>query len=69
MLAETLANAAHSRPNLSLLGASPDRNLQHIDYILYRGNVRANGVYVIDDSGGSDHQPIIAIFSVAHTQD
>ncbi|MCL4262997.1 MAG: endonuclease/exonuclease/phosphatase family protein [Anaerolineae bacterium] len=68
MLAETLANAAHSRPNLSLPGASPDRNLQHIDYIFYRGNLRANGVYVIDDSGGSDHQPILAIFSFPDTR-
>jgi endonuclease/exonuclease/phosphatase (EEP) superfamily protein YafD len=63
MLAETLANAAHSRPNLILPGASPDQNLQHIDYILYRGNLRANGVYVIDNSGSSDHQPIVASFA------
>lgn len=63
MLAERLANAAHSRPNLTVPGASPDRNLQHIDYIFYRGNLGANGVYVINDSGGSDHQPILAILS------
>ncbi|MBX3060126.1 MAG: endonuclease/exonuclease/phosphatase family protein [Anaerolineae bacterium] len=69
MLTEMLANAAHSHPSLILPGASPDRNLQHIDYILYRGNVRANGVYVIVDSGGSDHQPIMAIFIMAQTQE
>ncbi|HRQ37416.1 MAG TPA: hypothetical protein PLD25_05830 [Chloroflexota bacterium] len=69
MLAETLANAAHSRPTFSLPGASPDRNVQHIDYILYRGNLRANGTYVIHSSGGSDHQPIVAIFSVPDAHD
>lgn len=69
MLAETLANAAHSRPDFSLPGASPDRNVQHIDYILYRGNLRANGTYAIHDSGGSDHRPILAVFSVADTKD
>jgi len=63
MLAATLANAAHDRPTHALPGASPDRNLQHIDYVLYRGNLTANGAYVVHDNGGSDHRPIVAIFS------
>lgn len=63
LLAEALTNAAHSRPTLSLPGASPDRNLQHIDYILYQGNLTANGAYVIHDGGGSDHRPILAILN------
>ncbi len=64
MLAEKLTNAAHSHPTLSLPGASPDRNLQHIDYILYQGNLAANGTFVIHDSGGSDHQPVLAILGL-----
>lgn len=63
LLAETFQNAAHTRPEQSLPGIYPDRNLQHIDYILYQGDFTANGVFVIQGRGGSDHHPILTTFN------
>lgn len=47
-----------------LADARQDLNLQHIDYVWYRGDVSTKGVYKIKDNGGSDHLPILAIFDV-----
>lgn len=64
LLSKTLQNAAHSLDGLLLSGTKPDNQIQHIDYILYRGLLSVNGAYIIQESGGSDHQPILTIFSV-----
>lgn len=63
LLSESLQNAAHSPDGLLLPGTEPDNNLQHIDYVLYRGSLLASGTTIIQDSGGSDHRPILTIFS------
>ncbi|MFN8459100.1 MAG: hypothetical protein U0401_31370 [Anaerolineae bacterium] len=44
--------------------ASQDTQLQHIDYVWYRGDVEPIGVYTISDSGGSDHLPVLAVFEM-----
>ena len=46
----------------SLPGAASDTNLQHIDYVFYRGALTPDGVYTIQDSGGSDHLPVLTFF-------
>lgn len=47
----------------ALPNARRDSDLQHIDYIFYGGEIRAQAVYIIQDSGGSDHWPLIADLS------
>jgi endonuclease/exonuclease/phosphatase (EEP) superfamily protein YafD len=42
----------------------PDTSLQHIDIIFYQGPVEPTNVYAIQDKGGSDHFPILAIFGL-----
>jgi endonuclease/exonuclease/phosphatase (EEP) superfamily protein YafD len=42
----------------------PDTALQHIDYVWYRGNLEPMRVYVVNDSGGSDHLPVLALFNL-----
>lgn len=39
-----------------------ERNLSHIDYIWYTGDVRAAAIYRAKESAGSDHEPVIADF-------
>jgi endonuclease/exonuclease/phosphatase (EEP) superfamily protein YafD len=46
-------------------GAKSEQNLQHIDYVFYAGAVRATAVYRLNKDGGSDHQPILALFDLA----
>ncbi len=45
-----------------LRNAKPDRDLLHIDYVFYRGQLSPVGMYTIQDSGGSDHFPVLALF-------
>lgn len=40
--------------------AVADRRLMHIDYLFYRGPVTTSGAYAVQNSGGSDHLPVIA---------
>ncbi|MEP7134557.1 MAG: endonuclease/exonuclease/phosphatase family protein [Chloroflexota bacterium] len=47
-----------------LPGTQQDRYLQHIDYVWYDGYVTAKSVYKIQDNGGSDHFPVLAIFDM-----
>jgi vancomycin resistance protein VanJ len=42
----------------------PDTALQHIDYVWYRGNLEPIRVYTVNDSGGSDHLPVLALFNL-----
>lgn len=67
LLRVDFANAAHSHgrffPPAPLPGAQPDTRPGHIDYILYRGGLTPAGTYVIQNRGGSDHQPVIAFFA------
>ncbi len=44
--------------------AGQDTDLQHIDYVWYRGAVRPLGVYTLTDGGGSDHLPVLAVFEM-----
>lgn len=41
-----------------------DTELQHIDYIWYRGAIEPISVFKVIDSGGSDHFPVLAIFKL-----
>jgi vancomycin resistance protein VanJ len=43
-------------------GAHLDTDLQHLDYVFYRGKLRLNLAYSVSDSGGSDHLPLVAEF-------
>jgi endonuclease/exonuclease/phosphatase (EEP) superfamily protein YafD len=49
-------------PGIDLAGARQDTNMQHIDYIWYRGALDPVASYVIHDTGGSDHHPVLARF-------
>jgi endonuclease/exonuclease/phosphatase (EEP) superfamily protein YafD len=42
----------------------PDIGPQHIDYVWYRGDLEPAGVYIVNDSGGSDHFPVLAFFDL-----
>lgn len=48
----------------NLLGTKQDIYLQHIDYIWYRGTIEPINVFKVLDSGGSDHLPVLALFSM-----
>jgi len=43
---------------------SPDTVLQHIDYVWYRGSLKPVRIYTINESGGSDHLPVLALFEL-----
>ncbi|NJM40913.1 MAG: hypothetical protein HC853_09130 [Anaerolineae bacterium] len=45
-------------------GAQLDTDLQHLDYVFYRGGLRLNLAYSVSDSGGSDHLPLVAEFGL-----
>ena len=66
MLDEWLDSAAYQVgwqvPGIEVAGARQDTNLQHIDFIWYRGALEPFGAFEIQDSGGSDHHPILAFF-------
>ena len=47
-----------------MLGLQQDNYLQHIDYVWYRGTVEPIIVSKVTDSGGSDHLPVFAVFSI-----
>lgn len=51
-------------PGIELAGVRQDTNIQHIDFIWYRGTLEPLGAYEIKDSGGSDHHPILALFAL-----
>ena len=68
ILASTLNNSARVA-GWSLFGKTPentkyDRNMQHIDYVFYRGELEPVQVVTIKNRGGSDHSPILAFFEV-----
>lgn len=48
---------------VELANAKRDTDLQHIDYVFYRGELNPISVYTIQDSGGSDHLPVLARYS------
>jgi endonuclease/exonuclease/phosphatase (EEP) superfamily protein YafD len=68
ILDQSMDNAARQigwRPNeIRFANVSLDTNLQHIDYVWYRGELEPVGVYTVNDSGGSDHLPVLAIFNL-----
>lgn len=49
-------------PGMELAGGMQDTSLQHIDFIWYRGALQPFGAFEIQDSGGSDHRPLLAFF-------
>jgi len=53
----------------SLPGTVNERRIGHVDYVWYREPsdvaVTVDGVYRVNDRGGSDHHPVIADFSLA----
>lgn len=51
-------------PGNKLAGAAQDTNLQHIDFIWYRGALEPFAAYEIKDRGGSDHHPVLALFDL-----
>ncbi len=68
ILAEAMKNAAREARwaiNAPVLaGVQRDADLQHIDYVFYRGALEAMNVYAIRDWGGSDHAPVLAAFTL-----
>jgi endonuclease/exonuclease/phosphatase (EEP) superfamily protein YafD len=70
MLSRQLANAARApgggrAPD----GTVPDRRLQRLDYVFYRGAVVPVGTYRILDWAGSDHQAVLARFRFVRSVD
>lgn len=67
MLHQTFYNSA--RQTAWTLNVSPlantrqDTDLQHIDYIFYQGALEPLATRIIQDSGGSDHFPVISEFT------
>jgi endonuclease/exonuclease/phosphatase (EEP) superfamily protein YafD len=51
-------------PEVELAGAVQDTNLQHIDFIWYRGALEPFVAYKIKDRGGSDHHPVLVLFDL-----
>lgn len=60
--------SGRSADKTSLEDTKPDRNLLHIDYIFFRGPLLPLGTYVAQDSGGSDHLPVLTRFSFENRQ-
>ena len=69
MLDRVLINTAREigwRPGSDIPeGLAPDLRLRHIDYVFYRGNLEAAGIYTVHNAAGSDHAPVIADFMLA----
>ncbi len=67
ILAEAMKNAARETGwviNAPVLaGARRDADLQHIDYVFYRGALETMNVFAIRDWGGSDHSPVLTAFT------
>lgn len=68
ILGQVMNNAARE-VGWTLPGNEPaqtrqDTNLQHIDYVWYRGAVEPVGAYTNTNSGGSDHLPVLAVFEM-----
>lgn len=63
MLSQVLRNGSREvgwRPFSSTkAGAEPDDGLRRIDYVMQRGELKAVGAYLLNDSGGSDHRPVL----------
>ena len=51
-------------PGIQRMGARQDTNMQHIDFVWYRGALKPVAAYEIRDSGGSDHHPVLAVFDL-----
>lgn len=51
-------------PGIERPGATQDMDLQHIDFVWYRGGLEPVAAYEIRDSGGSDHHPVLALFDL-----
>jgi endonuclease/exonuclease/phosphatase (EEP) superfamily protein YafD len=51
-------------PGMELAGARQDVNIQHIDFIWYRGALQPLVAYELNDNAGSDHQPVLALFDL-----
>ena len=51
-------------PGIELAGAKQDLNLNHIDFVWYRGELDPFAVYEIADTAGSDHHPVLALFEL-----
>jgi len=68
MLDREYENAAYQVgwrfPGIELAGATQDTNMQHIDFIWYRGALEPSAAYKIKDRGGSDHHPVLALFDL-----
>ena len=68
MLAQVLTNAARAVGWVlappSIAGAQRDVSMWHIDYVFYRGALKAVEVDSILDSGGSDHRAVVAILAL-----
>jgi len=68
LLAESLTNAARTvgwvatPPALS--GTRRDTDVRHFDYVFYHGSLKTIEADAVQDYGGSDHLPIITLFSL-----
>lgn len=45
-------------------GAQRENRLERLDYVFYRGPFDPVGVYIVQNAGGSDHQPVLALFDL-----
>ncbi len=68
LLAATFHNAAHeigwAVPAGPQPGSRADIRPNHIDYVWYRGALQVNATYLWNQSGGSDHAPLVAEFNM-----
>jgi endonuclease/exonuclease/phosphatase (EEP) superfamily protein YafD len=68
ILQSEMRNASHSNGRRLFYSPQPgtqmDLNIDHIDYIFYRGNIRPIGTFTLNNTGGSDHQPLLAQFAL-----
>jgi endonuclease/exonuclease/phosphatase (EEP) superfamily protein YafD len=69
LLTGTMTNAARAAGwrmgTPAITGAQRDTDVQHIDYVFYRGALEPIQVYTVQAYGGSDHLPVLALFAPA----
>ncbi len=64
LLTGHFSNAAHAyQTQAATYGTRKDRDIRHIDYILLSEGLTSEGVFVVQEDGGSDHQARVGVIS------
>ena len=70
VLGVTLQNAARiggwAWGDIPPVGTRSEHRLERLDYVFFHGGVRPAGEYVVENSGGSDHHPLLVVFDLTH---